>query len=181
MMLFIPSFVWLFWAFNFTVDFVDLFRVFDSSFDFVWPFLAFDSCPFRQTVVNQLMTQAVSRRLESTQLMTQAAFQELTQIQLMTQVDSLVLIQIDSWLKMLPDFSIQINSWLKWKNSWFWVDSWFDSRPYPCLPVAIKCRFGIENRSRCLAGSTRGRGAKQPPHRRVGSGNTPSGRRLNIV
>ena len=69
-------------------------------------------CFPRQTDLNQLMTQAVSRILESIQIMTQAAFQELTQNQLMTQVDSQVLIQIDSW---------------------------FDSEPYPCPSKTVSC------------------------------------------
>ena len=49
-----------------------------------------------QIGLKQLMTQAVSGRLESIQLMTQAAFQELIQNQLMAQVDSQVLVQINS-------------------------------------------------------------------------------------
>ena len=84
MMLFIPSFVLPFWAFNFTVDWVTLFWAFDLS-DFP-----------QQTDLNQLMTQAVSWRLESIRVMSQVAFQELTQNHLVTQVDSQVLIQIDS-------------------------------------------------------------------------------------
>ena len=44
--------------------------------------------PSRQIDLNQLMTQAVSRRPESIQHMTQAAVQQLIQNQLMTQVDS---------------------------------------------------------------------------------------------
>ena len=109
-MIFIPSFVDLFWAFNFIVDLVYLFLGFPLNADFAWPFLGlsaqviwFESNP-RLTDLNQLTSQAVSRRLESIQLVTEAAFQELTQNQLMTQVDSQVLIQIGSWLKMFTDF-----------------------------------------------------------------------------
>ena len=90
------------WCYSFPVSF-DLFGAFNFIVDSVWPFLGLlTQVPFWQIDLNQLMTQAVSRRHES--------------IQLMTQVDSQVLIQIDSWLKMLPDFSIQINSLLKRKT-----------------------------------------------------------------
>ena len=74
-------------------------------------FLGFQLKPLpRQTDLNQLMTQAVSRRLQSIQHIIQMAFQELTHNQPMTQVDSQVLIQIDLFLRMPPNFSIQINS-----------------------------------------------------------------------
>ena len=113
MMIFIPSFAWLFWTFNCTVDLVWPFLGFRLKSWLCMTFLGFRlKCFPRKTDLNQLKTQAVSRRPESIQLlMTQAAFQELTQNQLMTQVDSQVFIHIDSRLKMLPDFSIQINSW----------------------------------------------------------------------
>ena len=44
---------------------------------------------------------------------------------------------------------------------------------------AIKCHFRIENRPSGLADST-GAETPPPPHRRVGSGNTPSGRGLTV-
>ena len=153
MMLLIPSFVWPFWAFNFTVDSVWPFWAFFSSIDFVWPSLGFPlKCLPRQTDLNQLMTQAISQRLESIQLMTQAGFQELTQNQLMSQMDFQILIQIDSWHKMLSDFSIQISSWLKRKtfDSESTPDStlshthvWWDLRlvkgaPHGCLRDALQ-------------------------------------------
>ena len=69
--------------FESTVDFVDFFGL--TFTQFRWPFL---DIRFKCLHSNQLMTQAVSRRLESIQPMTQAAFQELTQNQLMTQVNS---------------------------------------------------------------------------------------------
>ena len=122
-MTFIPSFVDLFWAFNFIVDLVYIFLGFPLNADFAWPFLGlsaqviwFESTP-RLTDLNQLTSQAVSRRLESIQLVTEAAFQELTQNQLMTQVDSQVLIQIDSWLKMFPDFLFKLTHATKEKLS----------------------------------------------------------------
>ena len=86
----------LFGAFNFTVGLADLFGL-SSQVLASYDFLGFRlKCLPRQTDLNQIMTQTVSRRLESIQLMTQTVFQELAQNQLMTQVDSHVLIKIDS-------------------------------------------------------------------------------------
>ena len=87
---------------------------------------------------NQLMTQAVSWRLESIQLMTQATFQELTQNQPMTQVDSP---GIDSdWLmtQSASPFFDSNQLMTQAKIIWFWFDSWFDSESYPRLVKTMR-------------------------------------------
>ena len=86
---------------------------------------------------NQLMSQAVSRRLKSIELMIQAAFQELTQNQLMTRVDSP---GIDSYWHMTQSASPFLDSdqlMTQAKSVWFWVDSWFDAESYPWMLVWI--------------------------------------------
>ena len=127
------------WCFSFP-DSYDLFG--HSILLLTWydPLWAFDSSWFDpKRDLNQLMTQAVSRKLESIQLVIQAAFQELTQNQLMIQVDSQVLIPIDSWLKMLPKFPIQISSWLA-KNIRFLVDHDSTlSHTHVCTWNQLKC------------------------------------------
>ena len=105
MMLFIPSFVWLFWAFNFTVDLVLPFWVFHSSVDFVWHFLDFRfKCLPQWTDLNQLMTQTVSQRLWIDSTHDSSGF------------------PVIDW--------IWINSWLRWiPRCWFRLTH--DSKCFP--------------------------------------------------
>ena len=134
--------------FDSTVDFVDLFSAFTQcrfpflvfSLNFVHLFgLPLNFADFfghstKCLDSNQLMTHAVSRRLESIQLKTQANFQEFTQNKLMTQV---YFPGIDSYWTMTQSAS-PFFDWTQLmtqaKGVWFWVDSWFDSESYPCLP-----------------------------------------------
>ena len=88
--------------FETTVDFLDLFWAFTKFrwpfwdiTQFRWPFLGISlnfihlfGASVKCLDSNQLMTQVVSRRLESIQFMAQASFHELTQNQLMTPVAS---------------------------------------------------------------------------------------------
>ena len=128
-------FRWPFWAFTkfrwpfsgFHLISLSFFRVFAK---FRWSFLAIR---LKCLDSNQLMTRAISRRLESIQIMTQAAFQELTQNQLMNQVDSP---GIDpDWLMTQSASSFFDSNQLMTpaKSIGLWVDSWFDSESYPCL------------------------------------------------
>ena len=96
-MKFIPSFEWLFGHLTFLLTWYDLFGL---STQVLTSYDLFGISAHRQIDLKQLMTQAVSRRLESSiQLMTQNASQFFDPNRLMTQA----------------------------KNIWFWVDSWFVS------------------------------------------------------
>ena len=126
--------VWPFWACR-------------MQFDLVWPFWAFAQMTPQEKDPNQLMTQAVSQRVESIQFITQVAFQGINSEsthhssrspgidsdRLITQV---AFQGIDSEPTHDSSGSPRIDSnrlVTQRKNVWFWVDSWFNSESYPCL------------------------------------------------
>ena len=119
--------------FGLSLNFVELFWALHSSVEFVWPFLGIrlkcldriSSC-FKQYLEDMNRFNSLLRRLSSKWLRIDSWLKWIPQV-----------IQIDSWLKVFPHFFIQINSWLNSKRIWFWVDSWFHSESYPCLPPAI--------------------------------------------
>ena len=115
----------------------------------VWSVLGLDSSVVPRIDSNQLIAQAVSRRVESIQLMIQVAFQGIDSEsthdsrrspgidsdRLMTQM---AFQWIDSESTHDSNRSPGIESirlMTQAKKRWFWFDSWFNPESYPCLLI----------------------------------------------
>ena len=74
-----------------------------------------------------------TKRLDSNPLMTQAVSRRLESIQLMTKVDSPGI--YSDWLMTQSVFQFYDPTQLmtRAKSIWFWIGSWFDSESYPSL------------------------------------------------